>query len=105
VALAPGVYASAPALGAGVPSAPRDDLGRFDISGDPRDRFAFVTPMLRGVKDSWPYMHDGSLLTLDDVVEFYDRGGGANPALDEKIKPLGLTSDEKAALAAFLKAL
>ena len=50
-------------------------------------------------------MHDGSLRTLAEVVEFYDRGGGANPSLDPKIRPLGLTAQEKAALVAFLDAL
>jgi cytochrome c peroxidase len=50
-------------------------------------------------------MHDGSLKSLEEVAEFYDRGGGPNPALDSKIKPLGLSSDEKKALVAFLAAL
>ncbi len=85
-------------------AAPRD-VGRFEITGNLGDRWAYTTPMLRGVKDSWPYMHDGSLATLEDVVDFYDRGGGLNPSLDPKIKPLNLTPDEKAALAAFLRAL
>ena len=50
-------------------------------------------------------MHDGSLATLNEVVDFYDLGGGQNPNLDPRLKPLGLTDDEKAALVAFLKAL
>jgi cytochrome c peroxidase len=50
-------------------------------------------------------MHDGSLDTLEAVVEFYDRGGGKNPRLDPLVKPLALTADEKRALVAFLKAL
>ncbi len=63
------------------------------------------TPMLRGVSESSPYMHNGSLTTLAEVVEFYDRGGGANPSLDLKIRPLNLTAEEKAAIVAFLEAL
>jgi cytochrome c peroxidase len=50
-------------------------------------------------------MHDGSLTTLDDVIDFYDRGGRGNPSLDPEIRPLGLTADEKSELAAFLKTL
>jgi cytochrome c peroxidase len=50
-------------------------------------------------------MHDGGLGSLEEVIDFYDRGGGPNPALDSKIKPLGLSEDEKKALAAFLSAL
>jgi len=50
-------------------------------------------------------MHDGSLATLEDVVEFYNRGGGANPNLDPALKPLALSKEETAALVAFLKAL
>lgn len=105
VELAPGVVKEMALSAIGLePVAPRD-LGRFEITNDPADRWAYTTPSLRGVKDSWPYMHDGSLKTLEEVVDFYDRGGGPNPALDPKIKPLGLTSEEKAALVAFLKAL
>ncbi len=66
---------------------------------------AFKTPTLREVARTPPYMHDGSLATLVDVVEFYDRGGQPNPGLDEEIRPLKLTADEKAALLAFLGAL
>ena len=61
--------------------------------------------MLRGLKETWPYMHDGSLKSLEEVVDFYDRGGGQNSALDSKIKPLELSGDEKKALVAFLGAL
>ena len=50
-------------------------------------------------------MHDGSLQTLDEVIDFYDRGGNSNPGLDEEVRPLKLTSDEKRALASFLRAL
>ncbi|WP_442756681.1 cytochrome-c peroxidase [Methylocystis sp. JAN1] len=106
VELAPGVVKEVTLSATGLgESPPRNDVGRFEITRDPADRWAYATPMLRGVKDSWPYMHDGSLKTLEQVIEFYDRGGGPNPNLDPKIKPLGLTAEEKDALAAFLKAL
>ncbi len=106
VELAPGVVieVEGSALAFGETSRP-NDVGRFEITKDPADRFAFTTPMLRGVERSWPYMHDGSLRSLEDVVEFYDRGGGANPNLDSRIEPLRLGKEEKAALVAFLKAL
>ena len=52
-----------------------------------------------------PYMHDGSLKTLDDVVEYYNRGGVENPHRDSKIAPLGLSPDELRALVAFLRTL
>ena len=65
----------------------------------------FKVPTLREVARTAPYMHDGSLTTLDDVVEYYDRGGNANPGLDEDLRPLRLTAEEKRALVAFLKAL
>jgi len=50
-------------------------------------------------------MHDGSLATLDDVIEFYDRGGNRNAGLDEEVCPLNLTAEEKSALKAFLASL
>jgi cytochrome c peroxidase len=81
------------------------DLGRFEHTGEQEDRGRFKTPSLRGVELTAPYMHDGSLATLEDVIEFYDRGGVRNPNLDSAIKPLNLSSSEKKALVAFLKSL
>jgi cytochrome c peroxidase len=81
------------------------DLGRYAITKREDDRGRFKTPTLRGVAATAPYMHDGSLATLEDVVEFYNRGGGKNPHLDAAIKPLGLSKDEVRDLVAFLKAL
>ena len=106
VELAPGLTASVPlsTLVSDGPD-PRRDLGRFEITKNPADRWAFITPSLRGAKDTWPYMHDGSFATLQQVIDFYDLGGGPNPNLDPRLKPLGLTDDEKAALVAFLMAL
>ena len=65
----------------------------------------FKTPGLREVSRSAPYMHDGSLATLQDVIDYYDRGGRANPDLDQEIRPLHLTAAEKRDLAAFLRSL
>ena len=57
--------------------APPNDLGRYEITRHPQDRWKFRTPGLRNVAMTAPYMHDGSLTTLAQVVDFYDRGGGA----------------------------
>ena len=61
----------------------------------------FKTPTLREIERTAPYMHDGSIATLDEVVEFYDRSGNANPFRDRELRPLRLTEDEKSALVAF----
>ena len=63
------------------------------------------TPTLREVARTAPYMHDGSIKTLEEIIEFYDKGGNPNPFLDELITPLNLTDAEKQDLIAFLKAL
>jgi len=65
----------------------------------------FKTPTLREVAETAPYMHDGSLAALEDVVGFYDKGGNANPGLDSELHPLHLTAEEKRGLTAFLKSL
>ena len=81
------------------------DPGRQAITGRPGDLGKFKVPGLRDVAASAPYMHDGSLATLEDVIDQYDRGGRGDPGTDPQIRPLGLTSDEKADLLAFLRAL
>jgi cytochrome c peroxidase len=81
------------------------DLGRFEVTLDPADRWRFKTPNLRNVALTAPYMHDGSLRTLEEVVRFYDRGGIPHQGLDPMIAPLGLTEEEVAALVAFLESL
>ncbi len=81
------------------------DPGRFKISGDEGDLGAFKTPTLREVAGAAPYMHDGSLATLKDVIEHYDEGGKRNPHLDRDVEPLELSEEEKLALVAFLKSL
>ncbi len=81
------------------------DLGRFDASRHPGDRRAFKTPSLRNVSRTAPYMHDGSLPSLDAVIDFYDRGGGNVDGRSARVQPLGLSTREKAALRAFLDSL
>lgn len=81
------------------------DEGRVLVTGRPEDRGAFKTPGLREVAGAAPYMHDGSLRTLEEVIDFYDEGGRANPHLDGDIRKLELTPQEKRALLAFLKSL
>lgn len=81
------------------------DEGRYMVTGKEEDRGAFKTPTLREVARTAPYMHDGSITTLQDVIEFYNRGGNQNPYLDTELQPLHLTADEQAALVEFLGAL
>lgn len=81
------------------------DLGRFEVTRKPRDRYAFRTPSLRNVSRSAPYMHDGSLATLEDVIEFYNAGGGTVSGKSLLLKPLALSEQDKGALVAFLKSL
>lgn len=81
----------------------KPDLGRSEISKLEGDRGAFKTPTLREIARTAPYMHDGSLATLEDVVEYYNKGCTPNPQLDEELFPLKLTAEEKADLVQFLK--
>jgi cytochrome c peroxidase len=81
------------------------DEGRAAINGKPEDRGAFKTPTLREIERSSPYMHDGSLASLDEVVDYYDRGGNRHVLLDPEVRPIGLTGPEKHALVAFLRSL
>jgi cytochrome c peroxidase len=91
-------------LGVGMDK-PEPDLGRFAVTKDPRDWGAFKTPTLREIEHTGPYMHDGSLKTLDEVMEFYNKGGVPNKNLSQEIKPLHLTEQDKKDVVAFLKAL
>ncbi|MCC6586839.1 MAG: c-type cytochrome [Bryobacterales bacterium] len=80
------------------------DHGRFTVTRHEEDRAAFKTPTLRQIAVRAPYMHDGSLRTLEEVIDFYDKAE-PKPGLDPEIRPLHLTPQEKAALAAFLQSL
>lgn len=82
-----------------------NDLGRYEVSLDPADRWRFRTPSLRNVALTAPYLHDGSLPDLPAVMAFYNAGGIANEGLDPRIKPLGLSPTEQADLVAFLQSL
>ncbi len=81
------------------------ELGRFLVTQKREDIGAFKTPFLRDVLLTGPYMHDGSLETLWDVIEFFNKGGERNPFLDAEMKPLGLTGSEVDDLVNFLSAL
>jgi cytochrome c peroxidase len=87
------------------------ELGRFAVSEDMTEVGAFKTPTLRNIAITAPYMHDGSLTTLEDVIEFYDNGGRVSKDdpvsdfLSGGIRPLGLTEQEEEDLIAFLHAL
>jgi cytochrome c peroxidase len=84
---------------------PKPDLGRYTVTKDPKDWGAFKTPTLREIEHTAPYMHDGSLKTLEEVVDLYDKGGRPNKNLDERMKKLNLTAVEKKDLVEFLRAL
>lgn len=79
------------------------DEGLFYTTHRDEDRGRFRTPPLRYVGHTAPFMHNGVLRTLEEVVEFYDRGGGDDPRKDPRMQPLGLTPAERAALVVFLK--
>jgi cytochrome c peroxidase len=79
----------------------RGDVGAYAISKHREERGAFLTPGLRGLAQTGPYMHNGRYASLEEVLDFHDRGGGAGSAL----RPLGLSAAERRALVAFLLAL
>ncbi|MCR6108773.1 cytochrome-c peroxidase [Bacillus sp. A301a_S52] len=82
-----------------------DDKGRYDVTGEDADVGAFRTPGLYGIDHRGPYMHNGSIETLEDVIDYYDRGGDDHPNKSALMQELNLTNDEKEALHAFLLAL
>lgn len=82
----------------------KPDVGRFAITKDDVDMGAFKTPTIRNVALTAPYMHDGSVATLEEVVEWYDKGGHPSKYLSEKIRPLKLTEQDEADLVEFMKA-
>ncbi len=108
-------------LGLAAPGEPREDLGRWRVTGRDDDAGRFRTPSLRHVGRTAPYMHSGLFPTLEGVVNFYARGGGDVPTrssaegrdprhraaarIDPLVRPLALDADEKAALVAFLNTL
>ncbi|MCA1973984.1 MAG: c-type cytochrome [Caenispirillum sp.] len=105
VRLAPGVVVEVEDRALASFEPPQPDVGRYEVTLDPADAWAYRTPILRNVALTSPYMHDGSLATLEEVVDFYDRGGIDNPQKSPLVRPLGLTPAEKRALVAFLRSL
>ncbi len=106
VQVAPGVFVDVSKQSlAGLNIEKPNDLGHYEMSQDPKDRWSYKTPTLRNIALTAPYMHNGSLATLADVVRFYNHGGIANENLSPLIRPLNLSDSEQADLVAFLMAL
>jgi cytochrome c peroxidase len=82
-----------------------EDLGRFAVTKDPNDKYGFKTPGLRNIEQSAPYMHDGSLCSLEEVVDFYNRGGERGDIRSRLIQPLNMSDSQKTDLVAFLRSL
>jgi cytochrome c peroxidase len=96
VQVAPGAYLEVDrAIIARVGEPRPSDLGLYEVTQNPADRWRYRTPTLRNLPLTAPYMHDGSLATLAEVIELYDRGGVPNPELSPLIRPLGLSPQEK----------
>jgi cytochrome c peroxidase len=91
-------------LGVGM-AAEEPDMGRAIVTKEDKDKGAFKTPTLRDITKTAPYMHDGSVATLEEVIELYVRGGEANEWLDPKMAKLDLSTEDKADLLAFMRAL
>ncbi len=106
IQLAPGVFidVDSDAL-TSITSPELNDLGRYEVTQNPLDRWKYKTPSLRNIALTAPYMHNGSLSTLEAVVRFYNQGGVANENLDSLIKPLDLNEAEISDLVEFLKSL
>ncbi|MEP1328164.1 cytochrome c peroxidase [Pseudophaeobacter sp.] len=83
----------------------REDLGAYIRTHRPETKRSFLTPTLRELTWTAPYMHNGMIATLEEVVDFYDAGGGDDPLKDAALQPLGLEMSEKSDLVAYLKAL
>jgi cytochrome c peroxidase len=83
----------------------KEDLGRYLVTKEEQDKGAFKTPTLRNVAQRDPYMHNGSFQSLEDIIDFYNEGGGAVAGKSPLLQPLALTVQEKRDLVAFLQAL
>jgi cytochrome c peroxidase len=106
VQLAPGVYVEMDSsLIDQVGLAELSDVGQYEVTENPADRWKYKTPSLRNIGLTAPYMHNGKLGNLMEVVDFYNRGGVANLLLDKRIRPLGLTDQQKQDLVNFLQSL
>lgn len=106
VQLAPGVFTEVMEQElASVSEAQQQDDGRFEVTRKDAERWAYRTPSLRNVALTGPYMHDGSLATLEAVIDYYQHGGIDNPGKDSLVQPLQLNAQDKQNLAAFLRSL
>ena len=81
------------------------DLGLYEITENPADRWKYRTPTLRNIALTAPYMHDGSISTLREVIRFYNNGGIENDLRDPLVRPLNLSEEEVNQLLSFLNAL
>jgi cytochrome c peroxidase len=102
VRLAPGVEV-VPEVSFARPGA--NDLGRYEATGKAEDRWQYLTPSLRNIALTAPYMHDGSLPDLASVLRFYNEGAVPHAELDPLLQPLGLTPSQLRDLESFLLAL
>ena len=106
VTLAPGVVVEIdPAVYADAAETPPNDLGLYEVTQDPDDRWKFRTPTLRNITLTAPYMHDGSIGTLEEVIRFYEAGGIPNPTQSVLLKPFTLSTAERRGLISFLSSL
>lgn len=106
VQIAPGEYIVVKSNAVEASSEPAfRDLGLYEITENPADRWKYRTPTLRNIALTAPYMHDGSISTLREVIRFYNQGGIENDLRDPLIKPLNLSGEEANQLLAFLNAL
>ena len=100
--LAPGVEV---VLAAPVSAPLANDLGRYEVTLEPGDRWRYRTPGLRNVAVTAPYMHDGSLPTLAAVIDYYAAGGVPHEGQDARVAPFPLSETERTDLVSFLRAL
>ncbi len=106
VLIAPGIYLEVDQeLVESVGDGQLSDIGLYEVTQNPADRWRYRTPGLRNIALTAPYMHDGSMESLTEVVEFYNGGGFANEGLDPRIRPLGLSPGEIQDLVDFMATL
>ena len=106
VQLAPGVFVDvAQDLIASASEPPPNDLGLYEVTLNPADRWRYKTPSLRNIALTAPYMHNGTLASLAEVVAFYNQGAYAHEHLDPVLRPLQLDQQQQDDLVAFLQSL
>tara|TARA_R110002049_G_scaffold2743_5_gene21142 strand:- start:18065 stop:19375 length:1311 start_codon:yes stop_codon:yes gene_type:complete len=107
IQLAPGVYAEVEreVVESFRQKPKQSDLGLYELTQDPDDRWKYRTPTLRNVALTAPYMHNGKFLMLREVIEFYNKGGIENELLSPLLRPLNLSEEEVDSMVAFLKTL